>query len=186
MLVLGTRLFGAVDQVPGVFHIATKFLHLNFIPLIPTGSALILDKKLTEGELVGVEIGLCFKSVLAAWVRAALVFGTIVTGFLTFVYLLEAFAAGPGVQRDVDENHALIAAAVFPLLLAAWWLSYRVTRASYAAARYWLERVELWEQFGPLVERRFHATAAPPADELAAQPVRLDFPGGAEDVFRLE
>lgn len=186
MIMFGTRLFGAVDQVPGVFHVATKFFHLNFIPLIPTGSVLILDKTLTDGELLGVETGLSFKSVLAGWVRAAIIVAAIVTGFMTFLYLIEAFDAGPGARRGADEESSLIAAAVFPLLLGAWWLSYRATRASFATAKYWLERVDLWEQFGPLVELKFHAQTVPPADDLAAHHTQPAAPGGADDVFRLE
>lgn len=67
MIIFGTRLFGKVDAVPGMFHVATKFFHINFLPLIPTGSWLVVDQNGSSWR--GVEIPVSMKSVAVAWIR---------------------------------------------------------------------------------------------------------------------
>ena len=79
-LLCGTRFFGKTEDVPGVFHIATKFFHLNFVPLYPKGSYLVIDKPMspsTRGQ-VGVAIPLNMKSVGLAWARGV--------AWVTFVF----------------------------------------------------------------------------------------------------
>ena len=36
--VFGSRLYGKVDNVKGLFHVATKFGHFDYFPLFPMGS----------------------------------------------------------------------------------------------------------------------------------------------------
>lgn len=67
MIIFGSRLFGKVDAVPGMFHVATKFFHINFLPLIPTGSWLVVDQDGSSWR--GVEIPVSMKSVAVAWIR---------------------------------------------------------------------------------------------------------------------
>ena len=70
IIIWGTRLMGKVDVVPGLFHVATQFGHLNFLPLVPLRSYLILSQ---DGSgFRGMEIGFSFKSMLMAWLRTAL------------------------------------------------------------------------------------------------------------------
>ena len=38
------RLFGQVDRVPGCFHVATAFVHLFGLPLMPRGSYLVAER----------------------------------------------------------------------------------------------------------------------------------------------
>jgi len=38
VIVWGSRLYGKVDVVPGFFHVATRFGHVYYLPLIPTQS----------------------------------------------------------------------------------------------------------------------------------------------------
>jgi hypothetical protein len=38
IIVWGSRLYGKVDAVPGLFHVATRFGHIWYLPLIPMGS----------------------------------------------------------------------------------------------------------------------------------------------------
>lgn len=65
MIIFGTRLYGKVDQVPGLFYVATTFVHLQFIPFVPMSSYLVL-----AGNRGAYSIGLSWKSVLFAWARA--------------------------------------------------------------------------------------------------------------------
>jgi hypothetical protein len=114
MLILGTRLFGKVDVVPGAFHVATRFFHLNFLPLWPASSWVVLP-----GGDRGVKLSaLRWSSVLMAWARALLV-------LCALGLLLGAFVDG----RAAVGRAALLlglAAACGAALLA----SYRLGRAS--------------------------------------------------------
>ena len=42
IIVWGTKLYGKVDEVPGMFHVATRFFHLWYIPLVPLSSAVTM------------------------------------------------------------------------------------------------------------------------------------------------
>ncbi|HEV3116010.1 MAG TPA: hypothetical protein VGY58_03080, partial [Gemmataceae bacterium] len=75
MLVIhGTSLYGKVDQVKGLFHVATLFFHLNWIPIIPRASYLILERA-SAGASQGIPLGMSGKSILFAWGRCALLIG---------------------------------------------------------------------------------------------------------------
>lgn len=72
----GTRLFGKVDQIDDTdVHVATKFFHIYWVPLIPLGSSLVFEK--TDDGWRGVELPMSFKSVLVAWMRFACIPGVI-------------------------------------------------------------------------------------------------------------
>ena len=68
-LLCGIRRCGVVDKVPGHFFVATEFLHLFRIPLLPTDT--YLYRKDSDWDL-GFSIPLSFKSVLYGWVRGLL------------------------------------------------------------------------------------------------------------------
>ncbi|MBL0695919.1 hypothetical protein [Comamonas sp. JC664] len=79
MIIWGTRLFGKVDAVPGLGYVATKFGHINFVPLIPLESWLVMSE---EGNgWRGQAIPFSWKSVLVAWGRVALIVASVVTFF---------------------------------------------------------------------------------------------------------
>jgi hypothetical protein len=68
-----------------MFHVVTRFGHLYYIPLIPTGSFVVLEKN-ADGGFSGAEIPLSGKSLLAGWLRGGsvvamigAVIGTIIT-----------------------------------------------------------------------------------------------------------
>ncbi len=42
--IFGMRMFGQTDRVPGVFHVATRFFHICFVPLYPMKSILVLEE----------------------------------------------------------------------------------------------------------------------------------------------
>src|SRR5437762_2645960 len=49
LLVWGSKLYGRVDDVPGMFYVATRFGHLWYLPLIPMGSFVVLER---QGKIV--------------------------------------------------------------------------------------------------------------------------------------
>jgi hypothetical protein len=85
----GTQLFGKVDKVPMLGHVATSFFYLQFVPLIPLGSYLVLE----DGQ-GSIGVGFSFKSLLIAWLRTALVFGAIGLGIAGIIALSEQSAGG--------------------------------------------------------------------------------------------
>ena len=65
----GMSLYGKVDQVPGLLHVATRFFHVNFVPLFPTGSFVVIEGiERPDNAPPGVPIGHHFRSILFAWV----------------------------------------------------------------------------------------------------------------------
>src|SRR5688572_16403957 len=72
----GTRLYGKVDQVDDTgIHVATRFFHIWFIPLIPLGSSLVVSK--TDDGALGLPHPFSFKSLLVAWARVLCIPGVI-------------------------------------------------------------------------------------------------------------
>src|SRR5262249_45886968 len=54
-----------------LFYVVTGFFYVQFIPLFPTGSILMLD----DGKERGFKLGMSGKSVFFAYLRAALIIG---------------------------------------------------------------------------------------------------------------
>jgi hypothetical protein len=102
----GLRLFGRVDAVPGRFHVATEFYHVQFIPIVPMQTWLITSENGNGWE--GIKLPLCRKSVAVAWVRAACV----VTAFFAAIWALVE-AARPFGDWRAAAAVCLVAAAVF-------------------------------------------------------------------------
>jgi hypothetical protein len=61
----GKRLFGRVDYVPGLGHVATRFFHFLNVPLVPLGSQVVPEEG--AGAL---PIAASGKSIAVAYVRA--------------------------------------------------------------------------------------------------------------------
>ena len=70
--VFGSRLYGKVDNVKGLFHVATKFGHFDYFPLFPMGSWLVTEKDGNGWR--GIPIPVSLKSVLMGWMRAVALF----------------------------------------------------------------------------------------------------------------
>ena len=70
MLHMGRRLYGKVDEVPGVCHVATPFFYINMIPLIPFQSVVVYGDS-PQGPLVAA-YRWSFKSILVTWARMIL------------------------------------------------------------------------------------------------------------------
>jgi hypothetical protein len=122
IVIFGTQRYGKVDQVPGLFHVVTDFFHIDFLPLVPTASYLILD-----GTDRGARIGLSGKSILFTWLRLALFVGGGVALVVAIYFLTR--------RLDLIEwSHALGTLALSASLFYLFWASYRFTRARPARA----------------------------------------------------
>lgn len=90
VIIWGSKLYGKTDVVPGLFHVATKFGHLWYIPLIPTSSFLVLSE---DGDgWRGLDIPMSGKSVLLAWLRTAAFIGTIVACVASIPMIMDPLA----------------------------------------------------------------------------------------------
>jgi hypothetical protein len=113
----GVTYFGKVDQVRGQFFVATLFIHFMFIPLVPVGSYLFLGTSRSAGW----RLAFSWKSLLFAYLRAALILGIVV-----------ALAAGLGLGKLLHAGQrewraigcGLAATGLLSLLLwSTYWLS---------------------------------------------------------------
>jgi hypothetical protein len=104
-------MYGKVDQVPGLFHLATEFFHIQFVPLGPTRTFLMLEGPGNRG----VRLALSGKSILFAYTRAAF-------AVIAVVGLIGGFA-------ELTKNptasvvYLVIAASCVPFFLLTYWLS---------------------------------------------------------------
>jgi hypothetical protein len=159
MIVAGTRLYGKVDQVPGLFHLATEFFHIQFVPIGPTRSFLIF-----AGTERGIRIGLSGKSILFAYLRTILV---IVGGLLLAIGLIGGIHYLEDKQQHAEHLGAvlgLLAGGVVCLLFLL--LSYRLSRPS------------------PLRAYRLALAAGLPLDGLAEHYARTLTPEQLDDLAR--
>lgn len=86
MIVLfGTKSYGKVDKIPGVCHVATDFLHLQLVPLIPVGTFAIFS------DNHRVRLPLSFKSIATAWFRVLL----LLCGAATCLFAITGFEENP-------------------------------------------------------------------------------------------
>lgn len=80
VVIWGSGMYGKTDEVPQMWHVATRFGHLYYLPLIPLGSFALLAGN--PDDSFGVPIPLSGKSILIAWLRTVFVLGAIVAGIL--------------------------------------------------------------------------------------------------------
>lgn len=123
-VIYGKRLFGRTDQVPGRFHVATRFFHVWYFPFFPLDSWCVVDPKagLTADSAAGDSIklpSLRWRSVLLAWARALMV--------PTFWILAVVAAAGIGTEDWATAAAGLLAVA---LLVTLGVVSYRATHVT--------------------------------------------------------
>lgn len=88
----GARLYGRVHEVPGVFYVSTRFLHVFFVPLIPTASWIVLDDKREVSWLGADRKGLAlgcirWRSVGMAWLRLLLLLVGVASGLSAAVQI---------------------------------------------------------------------------------------------------
>jgi hypothetical protein len=74
-LIHGYGMYAKVDRVPGLFHVATRFLHLYWMPVVPLQSYLVPEAGRARVSFKPAAVGINWKSVLLAWIRVVLVVG---------------------------------------------------------------------------------------------------------------
>jgi hypothetical protein len=161
----GIKHYGKVDAVPGLCHVATRFFHINYMPLIPLGSEIICTLPSVPGESWSRQTTLSLKSVLIAWVRAALYLtaflGAVIGAALTIEYFQKRPATPP---VELIAIWVLVASSVVSL-----WLTHRLTRAGYDRAVQLCAELGLdptvVEQFLNVSKKGREASAAPPQKE---------------------
>jgi hypothetical protein len=152
MGVFGTRLFGQADRVAGLFCVRTKFFHVNFLPLIPLASYLILEEKGGSGNR-GIELKkLRWNSVLLAWLRTPLWIACAVGSVIGLV-------TGLGIEHD--WHAAAPALGLAAVTGAAFYATYRFSAASFERASELARMVGLPAEFTAALEQRFSRSFVP-------------------------
>ncbi|MDY3551025.1 hypothetical protein R5W24_000098 [Gemmata sp. JC717] len=112
IIIFGEKSYGKVDRVPGVCYVVTVFAHLNYLPLIPLRSYIVIEGTESGGEFRGKQIGVSLKSMIAGYARVWIGALTILAGIGAGVELNQALRA-----RQMDGALiGLIAAGVLGLL----------------------------------------------------------------------
>jgi hypothetical protein len=124
VIVWGSRLMGRCDVVPGMFHVATMFGHIFYLPLVPKQSYVVLAQ--SGDEFRGVPIALSGKSVGLAWARAAVLFFAITSSTAVLIPLMDG-------KKHEWIGSAIMAAAIWVAFWLITWSKY-VTRASVTRA----------------------------------------------------
>ncbi|MDB5300067.1 MAG: hypothetical protein JWO87_1730 [Phycisphaerales bacterium] len=123
IFIFGSRLFGKCDDVAGMFHVATKFGHVNFLPLIPMQTYIVLSRN--GNQFRGVPIPLSAKSILLAWARVVSLVVAVVAACIA-----ASVANSYGGEWIVPAGVAIVAGAGF--VLTMWHRS--CTKAGFARA----------------------------------------------------
>jgi hypothetical protein len=117
MMLHGTEMYGEVDVIPGLFHVSTEFYHVNFIPVWPVRSYIVLHGPSNHR----LRVGLSRKSIAFAYLRV-LCIGLALVGLAWG--LGEEFLKGKRKQADIDFITLLL--GLMSLLVL--FLSYRLSR----------------------------------------------------------
>jgi hypothetical protein len=134
----GRHLYGKVDHMPGLFYVSTEFWHLNFVPLIPLRSYIVLDRSKNAQNCSRKQVPLRLKSVFVGYLRGWLGAITIASVWLSwgpgFAALLPPcgvltvfvmFAAGAGLcwcyWKAMTASRPLVLQAVLLVLSTALW-----------------------------------------------------------------
>ncbi len=159
MIVWGTKLYGQVEKVPGLGHIATEFGHLMFMPLFPTQSYFVLEEDMQTFQAI--PIGISGKSVLAGYGFPYSIL-MILAGFGAFGALNDPHIA---VKPEATPGHfamIVLGAICVPLLLAMqtkWFRNADHMTASNMAAMTGDDRVQVF------VDHHFDKITDQEADE---------------------
>jgi hypothetical protein len=151
--------YGKVDVVPDLCHVATRFIHFNFVPIIPLGSEIVVTGASEDGGVRRLKTAWSLKSILMAWVRAALYLaltGGVIGGVVLTAEYFEK-------RRGPSPTILFLVWGVALGSMLALWLTYKLTRAGYDRA------VQLGAELGldpTLVER--YLTVAREDREAAA------------------
>lgn len=149
MIHFGEMKCGKVDQFGKLFYVVSDFFHVNFVPLIPLRSHLMLTEPPAGTEEEQLQIRMSVKSVLMAWIRTALVLLVLVNGIAVLRNLTRlVFFVKPG---QAPRPEAVWDAVLNPLWLVVGFLiffglTYRFSRASWTRALHLAALVGLTEE----------------------------------------
>jgi hypothetical protein len=159
----GSRLYGKVDEVKGLFYVKTKFGHCQFIPFIPIKSFIILTE--SGGKFQGVPIGLNTKSWMVTWGRTAL-FGALIPVSIFCMAMWGEVGNGGSVMLAIlaTVGMALVVGGLLVLFLHK-----RVRYASYPRAVQLAEKVGLNPVGHVMIEMAFGKMSQEEGRQLIAQ-----------------
>jgi len=83
----GQKPYGKCDVVPELFYVSTWFFHIDYVPLIPLHSKLVLGQAGSSYSVV--DIPFSFKSMLYAWGRTVFFAATIGMGIYALMSYTE-------------------------------------------------------------------------------------------------
>ena len=115
MLIHGSRLYGAVDRIDDTLHVATRFFHLMWVPLIPTRTYIVLRQNGKSFD--GIPIPMSGKSILFAWLRAALMIAGI-------QFLIRGIGETARPSSDWTQWERILLCSIGIGFLLFWWLSH--------------------------------------------------------------
>ncbi len=98
LIVYGHRMYGRIEEIGSSF-IGTQFVHVWFLPLVPTGSSLVLSTN-PDGSFRGIPIGMSGRSVLAGYTR--------IWGPIALLGALALFAVNLSEASDLAEGIATV------------------------------------------------------------------------------
>jgi hypothetical protein len=153
---VGTELYGKVDRVPGLFHVATEFVHVWFLPLVPRRSFLVREETADGKARSPVRIPLSSRSILIAWTRTVLSLIGLVLPIFSVIHYRQV-QQGIGREPSLSVVFLAISAMCFLGLCA----TYRFTRASPLRALELGARAKI----PPEVIARYFTERLTPADE---------------------
>jgi hypothetical protein len=130
IIIWGEGNYGKVDVVPNLCYVTTRFFHLYYVPLLPLGSYVVVAGSEEGNGFRGVRTRLSFKSILAGWIRAALILSVVVGTLVGLVALVDHLD-----NRKAPSTDALVVPwALAVLSVFAYWVTHRSARAGYARA----------------------------------------------------
>ena len=82
-IVIGQRPFGKCDVVPELFYVVTWCYHVNYLPLIPMGSRIVLGQSGSTYHMAKAPFSI--KSYFYAWARVILFITMIITSIVALI-----------------------------------------------------------------------------------------------------
>ncbi len=162
----GKRLYGFVDGIPGVFHVATFFYHVAWFPVVPVESWIFVTDSCGYDEARSMPIGLNLQSVVVGWVRAIIiVIGAL--AILACLGVLTAAVAGRASLSDLGVAFALVIGAV---------VLYRLTGIISVASHSRAEQLALKAGFPPNASQELIVNAGSRLDAIEREPTSVPCP----------
>ncbi|MCA9258691.1 MAG: hypothetical protein KDA61_05810 [Planctomycetales bacterium] len=174
-VIYGSKLYGKVDEIDGVGHVATQFAHLFWIPLLPLKSYFVTEQR--GSEFAGTPVGLNIKSVAMAYVRAfSIVF--VIAGIGGLNGLLHPEEARDA--RQLQNFKVMVSLAGFALPLSVVTHMRFMRTATYEDAKGWAEKLQFDSRLRTCIEYAYDKIGREEAERRLAECEPLGDPGAAE------